>query len=164
MFLFNHSLAIAINEQDQRNLYSFYFNCSEAGFMHHVINHYYLYQQFIHSYHLKFSNDINIERENFQAGFPPSDIILPENITFSSAKKEKLNAIEYSSNINTTLFNLLSPQQTKCFTYLCKGMTSKDIAEKMQLSPRTIEHYIASMKIKLNCKNTKELIAKYCAS
>lgn len=57
-------------------------------------------------------------------------------------------------------FNL-SPQQEKCFQLLLKGFNSEEIAEQMQLSRRTIEHYTAHIKVKLNCKSMRELILRY---
>jgi DNA-binding CsgD family transcriptional regulator len=53
---------------------------------------------------------------------------------------------------------LLSNQQVKCLDYLCKGKTTKQIAAIMQLSPRTVEHYITAIKNKMNCNSREELI------
>src|SRR3990167_4529989 len=55
----------------------------------------------------------------------------------------------------------LSPQQEKCFQLLLTGFNSEEIAEQMRLSRRTIEHYIAHIKVKLKCKSMRELILKY---
>jgi len=55
----------------------------------------------------------------------------------------------------------LSPQQEKCFQLLLQGLRSREIAEQMQLSCRTIEHYISTIKVKLKCKDLRELILKY---
>jgi DNA-binding CsgD family transcriptional regulator len=54
----------------------------------------------------------------------------------------------------------LSQRQTDCLLYLVKGMAIKEIAKTLNLSPRTIEHYLDTIKIKLNCKNRAALIAK----
>lgn len=53
----------------------------------------------------------------------------------------------------------LSARQIDCLYYMVKGMTSKQIANTLNLSPRTIEHYLDTIKIKLNCINKAELIA-----
>ena len=37
-FSFQHILIIAANEKDQKHQYSFHFNCTEAAFLHHIIN------------------------------------------------------------------------------------------------------------------------------
>jgi DNA-binding NarL/FixJ family response regulator len=57
--------------------------------------------------------------------------------------------------------HLLSPQKLKCFQLLIKGFSLKQIAFKMNLTYKTIEHYVADIRKKLNCKNTRELIVRY---
>lgn len=54
----------------------------------------------------------------------------------------------------------LSDRQKECLYYLTKGMTSKQIARVLQLSPRTVEHYIEFIKIKLGCFSRADLIEK----
>lgn len=55
----------------------------------------------------------------------------------------------------------LSPQQKRCLDYLLKGMTYKETAREMDLSPRTIEHYIENIKKKLGVNSLIELIVHY---
>jgi DNA-binding CsgD family transcriptional regulator len=54
----------------------------------------------------------------------------------------------------------LSQRQIDCLYYLVKGMTLKQIAKSLNLSPRTVEHYLDSVKLKLNCTSRAELIGK----
>lgn len=54
----------------------------------------------------------------------------------------------------------LSERQVDCLYYLIKGMTLKQIAKTLDLSPKTVEHYLDAVKIKLNCRNRTELIVK----
>ena len=54
----------------------------------------------------------------------------------------------------------LTKRQADCLFYLAKGMASKQIAQQLQLSPKTIEHYLTNVKTKLGCHNRAELIAK----
>ena len=56
--------------------------------------------------------------------------------------------------------NMLTKRQHECLYYLAKGMTMKEIASELKLSPKTIEHYLETVKQKLNCHNRAELIAK----
>lgn len=69
----------------------------------------------------------------------------------------KLNFIE--KNVNDD-FKLLSNRQIECCTLLLSGKTSKEIAKLLGLSTRTVEHYLSNIKIKLQCSNKAELIAK----
>lgn len=55
---------------------------------------------------------------------------------------------------------ILTYRQQECLFYLVKGMTIKQIASELTLSPRTIEHHIESIKNKLQCHSRSELIAK----
>lgn len=54
----------------------------------------------------------------------------------------------------------LSIRQSQCLFYLLKGYTNKEIARLLSLSPRTIEHYVDTIKDKMKCRNKGELIAK----
>ena len=80
----------------------------------------------------------------------------------TNAKGKIIGVMGMSVAVDQTSSNKfnLSPQQEKCFQLLLKGLRSKEIADHMQLSHRTIEHYIAAIKLKLKCKNMRELILK----
>ena len=72
-----------------------------------------------------------------------------------------VNAVEQLKANPTDELNCLSPQQLKCFYLLLKGECPKKIAQKLHLSHRTIEHYLTHIRLKLNCKNLRELIVRY---
>lgn len=54
----------------------------------------------------------------------------------------------------------LSKRQIDCARLLLSGKTSKEIALSLNISYRTVESYINTIKIKLNCRNKTELILK----
>jgi DNA-binding CsgD family transcriptional regulator len=54
----------------------------------------------------------------------------------------------------------LSNQQRMCAKYLLAGLAIKEIANRMKLSPRTVEHYIDNIKFKFRCHSKTELIIK----
>jgi len=54
----------------------------------------------------------------------------------------------------------LSSRQLECLFYLVKGYSAKQIGKKICLSYRTVEDYLTTAKIKLNCNNRAELIEK----
>ncbi len=55
---------------------------------------------------------------------------------------------------------ILTKRQKECLKYLAKGMTLKQIGASLNLSPRTVEHYLHAIKTKLQCGNRYELIQK----
>ena len=56
--------------------------------------------------------------------------------------------------------SLLTNQQSECLYHLVRGRPIREIAKQMDLSPRTVEHYLEAVKSKLNCKTRSELIEK----
>lgn len=54
----------------------------------------------------------------------------------------------------------LSKRELQIIPFYIKGLSANQIAKKLYLSPRTIEHYIENLKVKLNCFNKSELINK----
>lgn len=55
----------------------------------------------------------------------------------------------------------LSKQQSHCLVLLMQGKTAKDIAGKMNLSYRTVQHYFEWIRKILSCASNKELIIAY---
>lgn len=54
----------------------------------------------------------------------------------------------------------LSKRQSECLKYLIEGNTSKEIAQKVHLSTRTVEHYLDTVRKKLGCRSRLDLIRK----
>lgn len=55
----------------------------------------------------------------------------------------------------------LTEQQAVCLKLLAQGKSSKEIANQMKISYRTVEGYIANTMELLGCSSSKELIALY---
>jgi two-component system nitrate/nitrite response regulator NarL len=54
----------------------------------------------------------------------------------------------------------LTPKEKEVIRYVIDGYSNKEIADKMNISPRTIETHRANVLTKFNLKNTTELIKK----
>ena len=73
-----------------------------------------------------------------------------------------LNAgISIENTIGSEINNVyLSKRQMTCARLLLSGKTAKEIAISMHISHRTVESYMETLKLKLNCHNKTELILK----
>lgn len=89
----------------------------------------------------------------------------------SLLKITQLGLLHPSTNLNlsqpgllsTTKSNpasLLTPRQMECLLYIARGKTIRECASVVGLSPRTVEHYVDAIKIKLGCHSRSELIAR----
>ncbi len=69
--------------------------------------------------------------------------------------------IKKTSYANISFKNIkFAKREKECVHYLVRGMTAKQIARKLDLSPRTVEFYLERCKAKLGCQNRSELISK----
>jgi DNA-binding CsgD family transcriptional regulator len=73
----------------------------------------------------------------------------------SNTKLEELN-LKFS-DFSLRKFEL-SNQEFACLIHLAQGLDASEIAQKFNLSKRTIENYIANIKSKWNCKKSTELV------
>lgn len=55
---------------------------------------------------------------------------------------------------------ILTQRQIDCLVPLIQGKTMKQIARSLHLSPKTIEHYLQTLKVKLDCGSRSQLIYK----
>lgn len=81
---------------------------------------------------------------------------IPENQSFENL--ESYEKCLFYSNLESR-YNL-TKRQKEVLYYLSKGMSLKQIARVLNLSPRTIEHHIELAKIKLDCFSRTHLIEK----
>ncbi|CAG5069922.1 Transcriptional regulatory protein DegU [Dyadobacter sp. CECT 9623] len=58
-----------------------------------------------------------------------------------------------------SIWNILTPREQQILKCLIEGMSSKDIAEKFEISSNTVANQRASIMKKTNVKNTAELVS-----
>lgn len=76
---------------------------------------------------------------------------------------KSINLSEENNSINSLQrkhSSALSNRQFHCATFLLKGLSQKEIALQLNISPRTVETHLNNLKIKLACRNKSELITK----
>lgn len=98
---------------------------------------------------ISYKSPLRLKASNKIAGIIGISFIFPTEFQY---KKEL-----YSSKC----INMLSKRQNECLYLLAHGMTIKEIAKKIGLSPRTIEHYLEVIKTKLNCTSRSDLIKSF---
>jgi DNA-binding CsgD family transcriptional regulator len=83
-----------------------------------------------------------------------------ELINLNTKHQTPLAKKSQSYIINNPTFqdNKLTQRQMDCLFYLSRGYSIKQIANELQLSPRTVEHYLENIKLKLACTNRSHLI------
>lgn len=63
-------------------------------------------------------------------------------------------------SLDTVTNQRLSPKEVEILKYISEGLTTKEVADKLYISTRTVETHRANMLKKLEVKNTPELIKK----
>lgn len=86
--------------------------------------------------------------------------ILKGGIYVSDEVSEKLlmGMARGNKEINTSPIDQLSDRELEVFEFTGKGNTTREIAEKLHLSVKTVESYRARIKTKLNLDNATELM------
>lgn len=88
--------------------------------------------------------------------------ILPNQLKVSETLVSNISDLRsrlaFLSDISLKNTYGLSNRQLECVYYLAKGKTLKEIAKTLNLSAKTIEHYLIIAKTKLKCSNRAELI------
>ena len=87
-----------------------------------------------------------------------SEIILAINKVI---KGDKYCSYELTSNLSNSLIyeiNNLTKRELQIFKLLCQGLSSNKIAEKLFISPRTVDTHKTNIFEKTNCNSIAELI------
>jgi len=64
----------------------------------------------------------------------------------------------YSNPATANTFKGLTKRERQILGLVVDGLTSKQMAAKLNLSPRTVDHYRASLLKKFNIKNSVDLV------
>lgn len=91
----------------------------------------------------------------------PDRFILPKAIQRIDYSSSPILDISTFDQIPVLVSKKLSEQENICLQHLITGKTAKEIAKRLEISPRTIETYIKRAKLKLSCSNSNDLIAKF---
>jgi DNA-binding CsgD family transcriptional regulator len=151
-----NSIHFLVRALDCQHFYSFYFDLTENDFLHWVVNNGNLLSDFIDNYN-DLAGDLLIEAKQ-----PENRSILPlySDIAETFNHKEKPQQIKLIHK-TTRMPLYLAAQQSICLKLLATGKSAKEIGQTMQLSSRTIEHYLDRIRKILGCTSNRELLAVY---
>ncbi len=88
-----------------------------------------------------------------------NSIIKLSQVILNTTKANRIENGSYYIENQVDEYNL-TPRETECLFYLLRGKTTKEIGSILSLSPRTIESYLDSIKLKMNCHKKGAVIEK----
>lgn len=83
---------------------------------------------------------------------------------FSKQRKKILGIVGlsyYQSDIKTVIEQILTPRESEIISHLIRGKTAKEIAAAINLSHRTVEHYLEDIRFKTQTSSRSELIEMF---
>lgn len=96
--------------------------------------------------------DLFIFQQGFDFGMPESKYLKNEALLINNFLKS------LPLHSNQILDLKLSNQETKVLTYICRGYTAKLIAQKLDISVRTVECYVGRIKDKTGLRYKTDLL------
>jgi DNA-binding CsgD family transcriptional regulator len=159
-------LHIVKHEKNLQNTYSFMLHCNENQLLVFVANKLPQLRRFIAIYERQCKQDIEFvmsEKNHLVLPYSPGkvdeiSVLLQSCLVDEEPCHDKDLLIPHA--LDNQLVKL-TEQQGRCFQLLLQGRTAKDIAQAMNLSYRTIQHYTASIYERLGLESSRELIAHY---
>lgn len=86
--------------------------------------------------------------------------ILSQEVNFDFQPTEKsLDIMSIKIRVSKELGVNLANREIECIYHLCKGLSAKQTSKLMNLSSRTVEHYLVNSRKKLRCANQALLIS-----
>lgn len=157
----------SIFEKDETGTHCYHFANNSAS---HAINQFYinnvdLLKLFIHYFHdcinnskqLKKSYDEKFIIDDNPLGFSTNNPAIPLD-----QLEQRNQFLRKLSNYNKKLPKIILPsQQEKCVKLLVEGLSAKQISDRLNLSRRTVENYLAKIRQLLGFRNSKEIILYY---
>lgn len=83
-----------------------------------------------------------------------------KNLDILSQVQDKLGVSLTSKNCLETMLSLLSKRQKECLHYTLLGKSAKEIGKLLNISHKTVEMHLSSIREKLFCNSKSELICK----
>jgi DNA-binding CsgD family transcriptional regulator len=153
-----NSIDLYKNEDDYKEVFHFASSRDNPEIINFYINNMNLLENYAYYFREKVSKIMKEASKeiyiNIRENAPP--LLIEEKTTnvFNSAGSSS-DHIHLDLNGKWVSF---SPRQLQCLSLLYLGKTAKEIGQILELSFRTVEGYLDSIKIKLNCHTRKEVL------
>jgi hypothetical protein len=159
-FQLDHGFEIVRPQKQYRDVYTFCSHPSSFAINDFYIHHFDLLETFIKYFQEKAGRLIN-------SSSTKAFKILPNNLYTNNIKNDLLDGclthkvMQQSSNEDLQLFHKLTPREKECLCWLFYGKTAAEIAIILDISQRTAEKHIISVKKKLSCYTLFQLGCKF---
>lgn len=151
-FRYKHIFTIVKNRETHTDFYHFGTHISNPAINHWYLNNLDKLELFIDYFNEKIiSTGLDAAHEVVFPTQPIKADILKEHAALDNA---------HDSFVNTLMQSQYSPRQLECMKLIVQGQSAKEIAKTLNISHRTVEDYIQTLKYKFSAKNKSELIAK----
>lgn len=161
LFHHSHGLTILTPFKDYDEVVNFATHHDNAQINDFYLNHQALINKFICYFRDQASEILALAKKHqfdLSHKIPEKTLILPDDPYIQIEKQLFSN-----NNCVVTLDNKmvkLSKREAECLLYLNQGLSSKKMAQILDISPRTIEAHIDALKQKLGCRSRLEVIGK----
>jgi DNA-binding NarL/FixJ family response regulator len=89
------------------------------------------------------------------------DYFMDSSVSHKVVKKI-LDSSFQETKINDPGYNSLTPREGEVFSMLAEGLSAKEIAEKLFISPKTVENHRSNIMSKLDIHSSHDLV-RYAA-
>jgi DNA-binding CsgD family transcriptional regulator len=159
-FKITNAISIVLKFPDSVNVFSFGAPTKHEGIYNKYLVNMSVLEKFCY-YFLSKAHNLITEANQLKSQLPKIDFTCKEDIKDS----QKFELLDFF-NLNTLSFCIdnktiwLNEKETKIIICCLQGMSAKCIANKYDLSSRTVEWHIENMKKKLDCHTKSQLCLK----
>jgi len=153
-----YGLSIYKKFENYIELCSFATDNSNQQILNFYLNNIHLLERFIVYFKNKASGLIDLSDKN-KLIIRKKEIIVNHQLPANDSVKDFLDMTTLNNfKTNNNIDLKISKRQSLCLFLITQGKTVKEIGRLLDISPRTVEHYINQLKYQLGCHSKNELI------
>ncbi len=155
-FKIDHGIIVVKKYAEYCDFYYFASTPDNHKVVNFYINNFHILEAFIQSFLDKGDKLIKASEQDkaiYPMQFQRDDLLL------DSLESFRLN--EMSPLLEGFTEKQFTKRELECAYFICKGYSAKEIGQRLYLSHRTVEKYIASLKAKTGMNSTKQFIVSF---